>query len=1145
MKSASHLCPSCTQHVSDWMTFCPFCGSSQEHAKPEALEGDIRLATVLFGDVVGFTALSEHRSPEEVALVMNRCFEVLSAPIVRLEGTIDKYVGDAIMARFGAPEAHEDDAPRAISAAMEMQRSMREFGAELQAAGGPALSMRIGINTGEVLAGEVGSSALKQFTLMGNTVNLASRLEHEAEPGSILVGETTYRLARHAFSFRTLPPMEIRGQSDLIHAFVPLGPATVHHLPDEPPATFVGREAELARLRTWMDAVRDGHGTVIEIVGEPGVGKSRLVAEFKRQRPERMTWVHASAPSFGQTAPYSLLSVFVRALILGEDDDEVLGREALRDRLLVLLPEGSVNVAVAVIGEILGIEQAGSADISANDTRVRRAMLIRILRELVAARSHESTLALVLEDVHWGDGASLYVLGRVLSDVESRRVMVVMTSRHAFDSAWEGSPAADRIALQDLPEDSARDLAAAVLGTSAVAPDVNRLVLERSGGNPYFLEQIVSTLIESAALIRRDGVWGFRPGVDAARIPETLQGVVQARIDRLPREARVLLETASVIGMQVPYDTLTAVTDADDLEEHCALLIQQQFVVERESGARRGLEFKHSLTRDVVYRGILMSRRRVLHQRVAAALESRGDVTAEDLSLLAAHYAEASNQPKAVEYAIAAGDRARSLYANSDAARYFEQAVQLLGVDSDDGGVQRLRALESLGDAQVALGSAEHARDAYLQAQAMQVAPRDRARLWRKLGSFAASRGQYVEAAADYRQAEEALQAADEPSELVNVWLARAAMERSRGALDNAWATLIQSLALVRDLDEATQADLFFELGSMERDRAHLRSAMGYLESAAEFWRRAGTLDRQALVSAALADIALHRGELEASVAHLHAAIEVRQRMLDRHGIAAGLLALARVKWTMGDLSEAESLTSRASLLAAEIDDDIVMADCRLQMGLTELERGRLSGARDAVTESYRLYRKVRNWRGLAQALLARAAVSQRENDVESARESVKAAAELIAEMHDPFLQAEARIMETELEEQSNGRERAIELGQVALAAAREAGDPRLTALSERVLGRVYMRQGTMAVAGQLLQSSVITLRRIGADLQAARALLDYVGATLGSQGAIPTRLEEHIDFARETFQRAGLNEDLQALHQLAGSPLAIEQTEH
>jgi adenylate cyclase len=1123
------------------MAFCPSCGAAQDLARPVALEGDIRLATVLFGDVVGFTALSEHLSPEEVTTVMNQCFEVLSAPIVRLEGTIDKYVGDAIMARFGAPQAHEDDAVRAISAALEMQRSMRIFAGQMQAAGRPGLNMRIGINTGEVLAGEVGSSALKQFTLMGNTVNLASRLEHEAEPGSVLVGETTYRLARHAFDFRALPPMEIRGQSELIHAFVPTGPGAGRPMPEEPTAPMVGRQEELARLQAWMDGVGDGHGCVIELVGEPGVGKSRLLAEFKG-RSERTAWVQASAPTFGQTAPYSLLSAFLRDLVLDEDDEQAPGRDALRDRLLVLLPEGSVSVAVAVIGEILGIEGSGPADISATDTRVRRAMLIRILRELVAARSHEAVLAIALEDIHWADSASLDVLGRVFADVESRRVLVVITCRPGFELSWKGPPAAHRIALQDLPADSTRDLTAAVLGTSAIAPDVSRLVLERSGGNPYFLEQIISTLIESAALIRQGGVWAFRPGVDASRIPETLQGVVQARIDRLPRPARALLETAAVIGMHVPRAVLSDVLEDEDSDGQVDLLIQQQFVVARGGSAQPGLEFKHSLTRDVVYRGILSSRRQALHGRVAAALEARGDSSAEALSLLAAHYAEAADRAKAVEYAIAAGDRARMLHANEDAARYFEQAVELLAGESGEDGATRLRVLESLGDARVALGNAERAREAYLQAQGLQPAPRDRARLWRKLGSFAASRGQYVEAASDYRRAEEAIEGAGEPGEQVQVWLARAAMERSRGALDNAWATLVQSLALVRELDEATQADLFSELGSMERDRAHLRSAMGYLESAAEYWRRSGTLDRQALVSAALADIAFHEGHLEVSAAHLQDALEVRQRMLDRHGIATALLALARVRWAMGDFPEAEEVTSRASALALEMEDDVLIADSKLQLGLMALERDRVADAGEMVTEAYRLYRSIRNWRGLAQALLARAAVAQREDDIERARGSLKTAEALVAEMHDPFLRAETQIAAAELEERANEVGRASERGQVALTAAREAGDPRLAALAEQLLGRLYARRGQPGAGKRLLLSSVTTLRGMGACVQSARTLLDYLDVERNGQEGIPPELQAHVAAAREGLQRAGLVRELARLDALLTSTLATER---
>src|SRR5579884_1819217 len=226
MTSATLACPSCQAGIAPGMAFCPYCGTKVGEASPRTPEdeSDVRLATVLFGDVKGFTAMTEHLPPEEVTDIMNRCFEVRSEPILRYGGTIDKYVGDAIMARFGAPQAHEDDPVRAIHSALEMQEALRRFAGQLEAERGFQLAMRIGINTGQVLAGHVGSAALRQFTLMGNTVNLASRLEHAAEPGSVLVGEATYRLAKHAFEFEARPPMEIRGQTGFVNSFVPIRP---------------------------------------------------------------------------------------------------------------------------------------------------------------------------------------------------------------------------------------------------------------------------------------------------------------------------------------------------------------------------------------------------------------------------------------------------------------------------------------------------------------------------------------------------------------------------------------------------------------------------------------------------------------------------------------------------------------------------------------------------------------------------------------------------------------------------------------------------------------------------------------------------------------------------------------------------------
>ncbi|HZS94527.1 MAG TPA: adenylate/guanylate cyclase domain-containing protein [Chloroflexota bacterium] len=1048
MTDSSHPCPSCAAPVDDSMAFCPSCGARQPETVRDLTPSDIRLATVLFGDVVGFTALSENRSPEEVTEVMNRCFEVLSEPIVRYGGTIDKYVGDAIMARFGAPRAHEDDAVRAVAAALDMQHAMAEFDAELRRDGGPGLAMRIGINTGEVLAGEVGSSALRQFTLMGNTVNLASRLEHEAEPGSILVGETTYRIAQRAFTFRAMPPMEIRGQSGLVHAFVPLGRRSAQSPGDDKRSEFVGRGDELAELERGLREAEAGRGSVVQIVGEPGVGKTRLVGEFIAAQPDdAVTWVRAGASAFGHGVPYGLLSSVVRRLLAIDETARELDRTVLRDRLLTVLPEASVNDAVAVVAEILAVDVSGSYSISLTDSRVRRAMLVNVLRTVLAAQSEQRVTGLVIDDMHWADGASLEVLGRLLRGMEDSRILFLATSRPGFEPDWEGVTTRT-IALHDLSPARAGDLVSSILGETKVSDNLTQWVLKRAGGNPYFLEQILTTLVESGVIIRPRGGWEFATGVDISRVPETLQGVVQARIDQLQMGARLVLEAAAVIGTEVPRDTLGAVVDnATDLDSALAALLGHQFLVQ--SAGDHGYEFKHALTRDVVYRGILASRRRALHRRVATALEINPDPSIEVLSLLTMHHLEAGNREKALNYAIAAGDRARSLYANEDAARYYQRATDLLADRPSDDPGPLASVTESLGDVLGVLADYPRARARYQQAAELATEPRDRARLWRKIGDLGRAAGRYTDAAVGYRRAEEALSGHDDATEHAAIWLARAAMDRSRGALESAWSAYVQILAHVRELDETSQADLFFELGMIERERAHMKGAVGYLETAAEFWAQAGDIDKQARVAVALADVAYHSGDLRGSAELLERALDLRRRMLDRHGVAVVLLALARVKRTTGELPEALDLIDQASGIAADSDDMLLKAEAQLEVGLLHLETHDATAAGREILEAYRMFKQMRNWRGLAQALLARVAVLRDTGEVDQARAALGAALDLVVEMRDPFLTAEARIAEAQLGDHGTDGGRVSRLRETAIRVARQTGDPRLVALAE------------------------------------------------------------------------------------------------
>ncbi|GAC1468882.1 MAG: adenylate/guanylate cyclase domain-containing protein [Chloroflexota bacterium] len=1105
------------------MAYCPHCGHQVGEELPRSRDASIRLVTVLFGDVSGFTALAERLPPEDVASTMNACFESISEPIVRYGGTIDKYIGDAIMARFGAPHAHEDDPVRAVHAALEMQVALVNAGPRLQVSGAIPLSMRIGINTGQALAGEVGSAALKQFTLMGDTVNLASRLEQRAEAGTILVGESTYQLAKHVFEFRALPPMEIRGQSKLINAFMPVGTRASGPTPvaADRRVNLIGREAELAELDRYLDETRAKQGRIVALVGEPGVGKTRLSEEFwSRHRSERLVRLSSSAPSFGESMPYSLLAAFVRALVAG-DDGQKITPDRLRDRLLPLLPQQSIGGAVALLGDVLGLPAAAS-EVSQLEAGARQAMLANVLEILLEARSHQTTLLLCLEDLHWIDAASLEVFDRLFAGITRMHVMVLLTFRPEFSHGWAGTTGYRQIDVQELSSAHALELLAQHVDAADIPPAVGKLVMEKAGGNPFFLEQIVSNLVESGALRERHGAWTAHD-IQTISVPNSIQEILLARLDQVPQNPRRVLEVAAVLGHAFSHSLLKRVIDAgNDCEEHLWYLCRHGFLVERRSVSGLEYTFKHSLTRDVVYTGLLTQRRQMLHERVAEALETAdGEASGDRLSLLAVHYEKTSNRLKALQYALAAGEHWRKLSANEDARRHFQRALDWL--DDDDSRPRRAYVLEVIGDLSELMARFEEASDHYTRALGEYTATTDVARVLRKRGDVAASCGRYPEALTQYRRAEEVLDTTDDPDALVSIWLSRARVERSRGARQVAADMCMKALVLAPRVLEDMRASLYMELGEIEREQGHLRTAFGYLEAAAAVWEKKGALDKQALVTCSLADVPFHAGDLPRAQEILRTALDIYRRMLDPQGIGSTLAAMGRTRLAMGELQHAVECSSEALAIADEIDDRLLATMCLLQLGAAYVELGELERARDCIDQAFTRSKKIRNWRGAAQALVVRARLLRVQGHLDLARAALRRAAGLADEMMDPWLQFDIDMEQAQLEEINGSMREAERRGVAAVAAARDLSDPRLAAIAERIVGRTRARTDHWKVALELLANSTAVLRQAGALLESARSARDFVAIAGEGEPESAAMLE----FARMTFERVGSTRDL------------------
>ncbi|HTD79265.1 MAG TPA: adenylate/guanylate cyclase domain-containing protein, partial [Chloroflexota bacterium] len=491
--------------------------------------------TVLFADLSGSTPLGERLDPEDLRRILASYFSVLAREIQRFGGTVDKYIGDAVMAVFGAPVAHEDDAERAISAAIAMHAAIARLNEDLERRHATRLALRIGINTGEVVAGLMAEDVQGAYTVVGDTVNTAQRFESAADPDTILVGQSTRDLVRRVFDFESLPPLVLKGKTEPQPAFRVLGQRFEAATMVEAP--LVGRQTELDHLSGALDQAVQGQGGFVHLVGEAGIGKSRLVRELRARTPTEVIQVVGRCVSFELDRPYALLARLLRDVVrvpAGENESEA--RAGIEQVLEAIGP------SVDPLDTALLVEVLGYGERSAIDPLSRQRVLLRLLRRLLAAYTERAPMLIVAEDLHWADPASMTLLTEIAHDVPSRCCLLVSTARPGPLPPWR----ADVLNLEALHPDGARALVEAAFGAPLEA-GLAEAILGRTGGNPFFIEEVARGLRESGELIEEDGRIAARAG-STPRVPATVQEVLEARLDRLPPSPKRTLSVAAVCG---------------------------------------------------------------------------------------------------------------------------------------------------------------------------------------------------------------------------------------------------------------------------------------------------------------------------------------------------------------------------------------------------------------------------------------------------------------------------------------------------------------------------------------------------------------------------------------------------------------------
>ena len=701
-----NICPQCSFSNPPEFKFCGECGHGltvpseqppqippfEEKVEIEGLEparqGERKHVAVLFSDLSGYTAMSERLDPEEVKSIMNRIFGEIAQVVNRYEGCIDKFIGDAVMALFGAPKSHEDDPVRAIFAAQEIHDLVATMSPQLEDRIGQPLSMHSGISTGLVVTGEVD---LDKGThgVSGDTINLASRLTGLAKPGEILVGPDIYCQTEGYFAFEDFGLTQVKGKAEPVQVYQVLSvkerPITIHR-PSGLRADLIGRNVELAQLEEGVQRLQAGESTVLSICGDAGTGKSRLVEEFRATLDlQEIQWRESHAYAYSQNIPYfMLIDLLNRAWQIEEGDTQEKVREKVESGIEQLL--GRKGDVAPYVGSLYALSYPETQSVSPQFWKSR---LYEAVQAILTALTQRAPAVICLEDIHWADPSSVELLRYILSDLKYPAIFLCiyrppfgLFTSHQISAMGKQY---QEIRLQDLSTSETQDMLQSLLGTGAIPSELKRFIQQKVEGNPFYLEEVVNSLIESQTLSRDNGSWRLNRSISETDIPPTVHGVISARLDQLEADMKRILQEASVIGRAFPYEVLKAITELKECLDQCLSGLERiDLIRTRSFQPELDYIFKHALTQEVVYNGLLKKERREIHERVALVIEQLPqERLSEFYETLAFHFKQGQSIHKAIDYLVKSGEKSLNRYALEESHQYFKEAFDILSNKPD------------------------------------------------------------------------------------------------------------------------------------------------------------------------------------------------------------------------------------------------------------------------------------------------------------------------------------------------------------------------------------------------------------------------------------------------------------------------------
>ena len=945
-------CTNCGADLAPGAAFCSACGTPVEGgsdsdeglrryipaellsklkfaAESGGMEGERRTVTMLFCDVQGSTAAAEQMDPEEWADVMNGAFDHLIAPVYRYEGTLARLMGDAVLAFFGAPIGHEDDPERAVRAGLEILEAIEPYKAEVKREWGLDIDVRVGINTGLVVVGAVGSDLRVEYTAMGDAVNTAARMESTAQPGTVHISADTRRLVDKLFEFEDLGEVEVKGKSEPVPTF-----RVVKALPR--PETLrgigglqsplIGRETELDQLRSAIAGSASGKGGIVSIIGEAGLGKSRLVAEARAHAMDQggIHWHEGRSLSYETATPYAPAKRIVQSIcgLTGSESPAEAWRRI--DDAVARVAPGRADSITPFLAWILGVDLPEEHEhrLEYLEPPQLRSEAFRSIIELVSGIAMNEAVVLVFEDLHWADPASLDLVRELLSAAATTRLLLVLLFRpRRQEGSWEIHETAGRdfahaytdLVLEPLPEADTRDLIANLLAVDGLPEQVRAEILAKSEGNPFFVEEIVRSLIDRELVVHDGKQWTATEHVASVAVPENLAAVLTTRLDALDERGRHIAQAASIVGREFRYDELAAcLPDLSGIDDGLVDLQRRELIIEVTRIPKRLFRFRHALLQEATYETVLLKQRTRLHAAVADFLERTQPGRVEDL---AAHLVKAREWDRAVPHLVAAGEKAARSYAVHSAIDLLQTALDHM--DDDTPAELMRRALETLGQAHQFLFDMEGAATAYRRLGEEGDRRDDTAMKISSLNKFGLIRALFLDerdaGLNDIEKAEAMARDLDETGGVIESCISQCYIRTAHAEFDQV-AYYMNEVTTLGSETGSTESTLF--------GMAHLANTLVYLtrfdeglEEAEKTLAKAeefGNLQYQAeMLTFAIPMCHLRNGDMAAATGALERGMEIAQRIGARDSEAFAAVFQGKLAMEQGYLEAALGLFRR------------------------------------------------------------------------------------------------------------------------------------------------------------------------------------------------------------------------------------------